>query len=127
MRILFPEKAAEATTEEHKEIQQKCQLLIIGHVVMAVYSFFFVNPSTAIGQALYIAILVSLYMTFNSCMKYVYVALLVFNIFNGVLSVLTLQQGFFFYALVIVYYLFALKVAISLTMIGACLGGGNNN
>jgi hypothetical protein len=95
--------------------------------LVAVYSFFFVNPSTAIGQALYIAILVSLYMTFNWCMKYVYVALLVFNIFNGVLSVLTLQQGFLFYTLVILYYFYALKIAISMTMIGNCLGAANNN
>ena len=45
-----------------------------------------------------------------------------YNIFNGVLSVLTLSEGFFGYIFVLLFYVYAIKQVFSTTCIGKCGG-----
>jgi hypothetical protein len=45
-----------------------------------------------------------------------------YNIFNGVLSVLTLSDGFFGYIFVLLFYVYAIKHVFSTTCIGQCGG-----
>jgi hypothetical protein len=45
-----------------------------------------------------------------------------YNIFNGVLSVLTLTDGFLGYIFVLLFYVYAIKQVFSTTCIGQCGG-----
>ena len=51
-----------------------------------------------------------------------YIGIMGYNIFNGVLSVLTLSEGFFGYIFVLLFYVYAIKQVFSTTCIGKCGG-----
>jgi hypothetical protein len=52
--------------------------------------------------------------------RWVYVGIMGYNIFNGVLSVLTLSDGFLGYIFVLLFYVYAIKQVFSTTCIGQC-------
>ena len=75
-----------------------------------ILAFAFISSITAIGQILYIAILFSLSQTLNTCMAYLYMIVCAVNLISGVLSVVTLTDGFIWYAMILFYYFIAIKV-----------------
>ena len=92
--------------------------MILGHGVVALFGFIFLTPVTTIGQLLYIGLLFSMRQKLYDGTRYVYLGLLVFNIFNGVLSVLTFSQGFLAYIFVLLYYCLAIRYVFPTTWIG---------
>jgi hypothetical protein len=75
-----------------------------------ILAFAFISSITAVGQILYIAILHSLKLTLNTCMVYLYMLVAGINLISGVLSVMTLTDGFIWYAMILFYYFIAIKV-----------------
>ncbi len=98
-------------------------MLMVGHLVSAVIAFLMVSPITSLGQALYIAMLISISRRLDTfCMPWLYMALLAFNIFQGVFSVLTFTSGFMAYAAILFFYLIALKKMYTHTFCGRNTG-----
>ena len=87
-----------------------CRNLIIGHVLCLLLAFFFISPITALVQVLYIGILVSVSLTLKSLMIYLYMGVAGMNLVSGALSVVTLTDGFIWYAMILFYYFIAIKV-----------------
>ena len=83
---------------------------MIGHVLCMILAFAFITPVTAVAQALYIAILVSISRTLKTFIIYLYIIVAGINLVSGALSVVTLTTGFIWYALVLFYYFLAIKV-----------------
>jgi hypothetical protein len=119
---------AVADTEELKKYRSICLYLIFGHIAVSVYSFFLVGSNiTAIGQAIYVLILFSMYKTLSSLLKYVYMALLTLNILNGIFSLITFESNLWYIG-VVVFYVIALKTIYSTSFFATfSLGGGDQN
>ena len=119
---------AVADTEELKKYRSICLYLIFGHIAVSVYSFFLVESNiTAIGQAIYVLILFSMYKTLSSLLKYVYMALLTLNILNGIFSLITFESNLWYIG-VVVFYVIALKTIYSTSFFATfSLGGGDQN
>ena len=83
---------------------------MVGHFLCMILAFAFISSITAVGQILYIALLYSLYQTLNNCMVYLYMLVAGLNLISGVLSVMTLTDGFIWYAMILFYYFLAIKV-----------------
>lgn len=54
--------------------------------------------------------------------RWVYLIIMAYNIFNGALSVLTLSDGFIVYIFVLLFYVYAIKQVFSTTCLGKCGG-----
>ena len=80
----------------------------------------FLTAITGLGQLIYLALLFSMRQQLGEITKGIYMAVLVFNIFNGVLSVLNFQPGFLGYIFVLLFYVYALKSVFPTTYIGSC-------
>jgi hypothetical protein len=91
--------------------------VLLGHGVVAIFGFVFLTPVTTIGQLIYIGLLFSMRQKLYDGTRYVYLALLLFNVFNGVLSILTFSPGFLAYIFVVLYYLLAMKLVFPTTLL----------
>ena len=93
---------------------------------MGIFGFIFLTPLTTIGQLIYIGLLFSMRQKLYEGTKYLYLGLLLFNIFNGVLTVLTFGDGFLAYIFVVLYYCIAFKLVFPTTWVGryCCNQGG---
>jgi hypothetical protein len=92
--------------------------VLFGHGIVALFAFVFLTPLTTIGQLIYIGLLFSMRQKLYDGTRYVYLGILIFNVFNGVLSILTFSSGFLPYTFVVLYYCLAFKIVFPTTWLG---------
>jgi len=108
--FFFPKVIKEDPSEGANQMRSTLVFLIVGHVICAVLALAFVSIVTAFAQAIYIAILYSIYAALHGWLIWVYLLVAAFNGVTGIFGILGQQGlGFLFYAFIIAYYLMAAR------------------
>lgn len=106
----FPKVLKEDTSEGANQLRSTSIFLIVGHVICAILALTFVSIVTAFAQAIYIAILYSIYSALHTWLIWIYLIIVVFNGVTGIFGILGQEgMGFLFYAIIIGYYLMSAR------------------
>ena len=105
MEYFFPKEVVQDNSEAATDLRKCIVLLEVGHLSSAALAIIFVGFPTFFVQALYFAILYSLYVTLRKWMIFVYIFFVGLNVFQGVFNIWSYEGvSFFMYFLIQTYY-----------------------
>ena len=102
----FPEQPAQADHPSAIKLRKIITFAVVIHMIFAILTVIFVGFTTMLAQFMYIVILYSYYMTLRECTLFVYGALLVCNLFMGVISIFFSEDWgeFIVYLILLAFY-----------------------